>query len=109
MARPNDKFRYVFCRQLRHFDQEMTEFRCVYESFAPDERKEVREWLEAVDVLWKKCPFDWGLLVKVRHDEFNDSGEKVDERNADFIAYTMLMAIKSWDEGQPFVPDTVLP
>jgi len=106
---PNDDFQRPHNSQLRHFDQETTEFRRVYESLTPDERRGLREWLEAVDALGQKCPFDWCLRVKVEHDEFDENGDKVDERNAEFMAYTMLMAIKCWDEGKPFVPDTVYP
>lgn len=57
----------------------------------------------------RKCPYDWCLRVRVQHDEFDASGEKVDERNAEFMAWTMLEAIKCWDEGEPFVPDTLYP
>jgi hypothetical protein len=104
---PNEDFRHAHNRQLSHFDQEMTEFRRVYETLSPDERKDLREWLESVETLGKKCPFDWCLRVKVEHDQLDEAGEKVDERNAEFMPWTMLMAIKCWDEGKPFVPDTV--
>jgi hypothetical protein len=106
---PNDEFRRADNSQLSHFDQEMTEFRQVYESLTAGERRDLREWLEAVDALGHKCPFDWCLRVKVEHDEFDENDDKVDERNAEFVAWTMLEAIKCWDEGKPFVPDTVYP
>lgn len=69
----------------------------------------MREWLEAVDSVERKCPYNWCLRVRVQHDEFDASGEKVDERNAEFRAWTMLEAIKCWDEGNPFVPDMLYP
>jgi hypothetical protein len=106
---PNDEFHRARNGQLRRFDQEMTEFRRVYESLTPDKRRDVREWLEAVDSLGHRCPFEWCLRVKVEHDEIDENGDKVDERNAEFMAWTMLKAITRWDEGEPFVPDTVFP
>lgn len=105
----NDEFRHVFENQLRHFDQEMTELRRVFDSLDLDERKDLREWLEAVDCVERKCPFDWSLRVTVQHDEFDERDEKVGECNAQFAAMTMLAAIKCWDDGKPFAPDTIYP
>jgi hypothetical protein len=34
-------------KQLRHFDNELTEFRLMYESLDEQERAELRQWLEA--------------------------------------------------------------
>ena len=72
-------------------------------------RSGLREWLQAADALGEKCPFEWCLRVKVEHDEFDENDEKVDERNTEFMAHTMLMAIKCWDEGKPFAPNTAHP
>ena len=43
MGFSSDDFGRVFVNQLRHFDQEMTEVRLVYESIDPDEREELRD------------------------------------------------------------------
>lgn len=104
-----DDFRHVFDQQLRDFDQELTEFRSVYDSFGLAERRSLREWLEAVNAVENKCPFDWSLRVQVQHDEFDTAGEKVDERHAEFTAGTMLHAINCWDQGKPFAPNTISP
>lgn len=109
MDAPEDEFRHVFARQLRYFDQEMTEYRSVYDSLKQDERRDLRQWLEAVQSLGDKCPFEWHLEVKVEHDIYDERGEKVDERNAEFMAWTMLAAMDCWDKGEPFVPNSILP
>ncbi len=115
MSSPSDKFRYVFVRQLCNFDQKLPEFRSIYESFTLDERNEVRESLVEVNALEQKCPFEWCLQVQAvqeiydEHDEHDEHDEKMDERGAEFTALTMLMAIKCWDEGQPFAPETTYP
>ena len=62
-----------------------------------------------MDAVEQKCPFNWCLRVNVEHDVFDEGGDKVDERHAQFCAWTMLAAIKCWDEGKPFIPDTTYP
>lgn len=106
---PNDEFRRAHTGQLRHFDQQLVEVRRVYDSLTGEERADLRKWLQEVDAVWEKCPFDWTLIVKMEHDECDDDGEKIDERNAEFTPMTYLKAIEAWDKGEPFVPNTVYP
>ncbi|NQT15465.1 MAG: hypothetical protein HQ582_22095 [Planctomycetes bacterium] len=101
---------HIFTRQLRHFDNQLSEFRQFYYSHSAEQRKQLREWLEKVSNLQEKG-YDWNLNIRVHaeNDVFDDNGELIRWGDAIFTPATMLRAIKAWDEGNNFTPSSVLP
>lgn len=104
-----DKYRWVFERQLREFDNQICVFRQLYESSSPEERAGIREWLERVKVLANEVEWNMNLCVKTEYDEVDDEGNVIDYAGCDFSPSTLLMAIKAWDAGETFAPDGTFP
>ncbi len=105
-----NKSRDAFTRQLRHFDNQLSEFRQSYDSRSAEERKQLREWLEKVSNLQEEG-YDWNMNIRVHteNDVLDDNGELIRWGDADLTPATMLQAIKAWDEGDNFTPSSVLP
>ena len=99
----------VFVSQLRYFDGMVLDLRGFYDSFTPEEKLQFRFWLERVLALQQECPWSAFLQVKVEYDLYDEKGEMVDFAGADFSPNTMLAAIKAWDAGEDFAPQTILP
>jgi hypothetical protein len=114
MTEPNDSGRRrngdVFARQLRHSDEKVSDFRKFYESLETDKRAEFRSWLEKVKALNEEGA-QWSAQLRVRteYDGCDENGETLRWADAEFSARTAIDAVKAWDAGENFSPDTVLP
>jgi hypothetical protein len=103
------KFRDIFSIQLRHFDRQLLEVREFHESLGPEERAEMRDWLEKVIKLERECKLTMHLRVHVDNDCFDDDGNQTHGGAANFSASTILAAIASWEKGEPFTPTSIMP
>ena len=114
MTEPNERGRGrkpdVFTSQLRHFDEQLSDFRSQYDNFTADERSGFRAWLERVEVLYSEG-HEWNALLKVRteYDVCDAAGNTLRWADADFSPKTMLAAVRAWDAGEDFAPSSVLP
>lgn len=102
-------FDHVFRTQLRHFDNQLSEFRQFYESHSTEERKQLRDWLEQVNQLQQAANWNISIRIYAENEILNDNDELIHSASAVFTPTTMLSAISAWDQGDNFTPSTVLP
>lgn len=102
-------FDHVFAKGLRHFDNQLSDFRQFYESHSMEERKQLRDWLEKVDELQQTADWNMDIKIHAENDVFDDNGELIRWADATFSPRTMLSAISAWDQGDDFAPSTELP
>lgn len=103
------RYRRAMAGQLRRFDDEIIEFRKVFEYSTPEERAEIRAWLEQANDLSKKSKWNMFLKVYVENEEFDEQGEKIWDGVAEFSTWTMLEAWTDWEKGETYTPESIRP
>jgi hypothetical protein len=99
----------IFAAQLREFDRRIAEVRDFWDTLNPEERKKMYEWLEKVAALGSSCQLPLTLSVQIHDERFDENGNQIYGSYETFSTFTLLEAIKCWEKGEPFTPDSVLP
>lgn len=99
-------FRHVFAQHLRKLDNDLAEFRLLYDSFDADERIRFRQWLERVSALNAESTWNVCLRVKCETDVLDEDDNLLRWADAELSPTTMLRAIRAWDAGEEFAPDS---
>jgi hypothetical protein len=99
-----------FTSQLRRFDEKVSDLRSFYESLDPEEKSKFQAWLKKVKSLDEEGQA-WSAQLQVctEYDICDEDGETLRWADTKFSPQTLLAAIKTWDQGECFVPPSTLP
>lgn len=93
--------------ELRKFDEDVSELREFYNNFDIEERSQFRAWLEQVASLATEG-YQQSVLLRIRtqYDVCDENGETLRWGDVEFSPGSMLAAIKAWDAGEDFAPES---
>ncbi len=105
---PGD-FGVLHLRFLHRLDQQLADLRQAYESYLPGERERIRQLLERAEAVNAElAEMGMWLKVGVEHDERDENGNIVRWADCEFSVVAASLAIRAWDCGEPFTPDSAL-
>lgn len=113
MADPNpddNALKHVFSSQLKNFDLQISECRRWFESFSSEEQKQIRDWLEKL----AECASQggqWGATARafIENEKVDEEGHPPHVGTTLLSPHTLLMAVRAWENGGDFTPDSVRP
>lgn len=90
-----------------HFDARLADSRSFYHEMDTEERARYRAWLARVHSLEDEIEWEGGIMIHHHNNVDEDATSTWD--GFEFSPSTMLAAIRAWDAGEPYAPDSNRP